>query len=278
MLDGAKLQAQPKRTSVRKKSFQHGHTLKGTLRDTASPTGSTQYCSEGTEGKNEEKLSKLLNKKTLLRRSLQHKLGKGSIYSDLIKPASPEASTRRSTDFYDSEFGGDTYGRMKPLSQLHEPHTQESLFPNLMLQSNRGNAASITPIKPHPASFGYMQYLTDLISGDIDPPGDESSRSVQTRSKNQSFLPPIDHAHKGHGHHAGTVKFNSTDSIDPSLLENIFRSGSKNVRRSVYWAKTVPQKSKLKNSEIESSASAGGRVSRILKKVLVSMENKPQRL
>lgn len=307
---------QHKKSTVHKKSLPPlllAPTQKSTPRDldiagATSPAGSIQYFSEGAEGKSEDKLKPMaMNKKTLLRRSLQHKSIKSSIVESLpTKPASPGTSTYHSLD-YGSELASDLM--MKPPSQLRERHTEESLFPNLTLPINRGKD-QITPIKPHPTSIGYLHYLADLIPGETDLPG-------ESRPKNQLSLPPIDPTHKGHSHssHTGTVTFNNMASVDPNMLgileklELAYRRGSRNVSRSVYWAKTINKSRKLqhslKNSGIESNTVAGGsstvaggsstvtggsntvaggsnavagtvatggRVSRILKKVLVSME------
>lgn len=270
-----------KKTPAWKKSLPplHGVSQKGLLRELDVVTGLTSPAgsfTEGTEARKAEKF-KPLNKKTLLRRSLLHKHTKGG-----VKPVSPGASTRQSLVQECSEYGEEWM--RKPLSQLRERHTEESLFPHLTSPAARGNPA-IAPIKPHPTSLGYMQYLADLIPGDAAD-GDES----KSRSRNQKFLPPIDPTtHKGRGHsgQVGTVTFNSVDSVDPSMpgvseyLDLNYRSGSRNVSQSIYWSKTIGKSGKLrhnlKNSGLPiegSSVAAGGRVSRILKKVLVSMENK----
>lgn len=267
-----KAHTQHKKSAVHKKSLPPllAPTQKGVPDITCapSPAGSIQYfADQGVEGRNEDKFKP---KKTLLRRSLQHKPIKGSIGADAtpIKP-----STRQSLD-YPGELAGDLM--MKPPSQLRERHTEDSMFPNIVLPSNRGKE-QITPIKPHPASTGYLQYLADLIPGETDLAG-------ESRPKNQVFLPAVDTAHKGQGHGSRTMA-----SMDPSMMgilekmDLAYRRGSKNVSRSVFWAEAIDKNRKvehnLKNSGIESDAVAGdsntgGRVSRILKKVLVSMEKK----
>lgn len=241
----------------------------------------TEATEARKEARNEDKSKPPMSKKTLFRRSLREKPVKASIAAEAqpTKPASPGASTHRSLE-YCSEYSRE--GMRKPPSQLRERHTEESLFPNLIFPVARGDPA-IAPIKPHPTSIGYIHYLADIVPGDTDASGDES-KGVQTRSRNQKFLPPIDPIHKGDGGQAGTVTFNSVNLVDPSMpgvleyLDLNYRSGSRNVSRSIFWSKTINRSTQLhhslKNSGIDGNTpAAGGRVSRILKKVLVSMEN-----
>ncbi len=272
-----KPQTQPKK-NLRKKSMppQHGsHTHKGTPHDglnVVSQTGSMQLL---TECKLSEKAK--FQKKMLLQKGLSRT--KGGVVSEAT-PTKMAASTVTST-CQSLEF--DSGHEAKLPHQLQEPHTEESLFPNLYNAGHRGNAQNrnvIAPVKPNVTSVGYMHYLAEILPSNTD-----AEYSVDTHNhKYQSFLPPIGHgAHKGgHAHTGGIVTFDTEDLVRQGTahgkleslgVKSFSRNDQKNVKKSIFWANKL-QKS-LKKSGIDSKTVAGERMSRILKKVLVSMENKP---
>jgi ethanolamine utilization protein EutP (predicted NTPase) len=136
-----------------------------------------------------------------------------------------------------------------------------------------------------------MHYLDDITPGETDLSSPAGTK-LKHRFKNRKFLPPIDAIQKGQSNHSAMM----AETVDPKtlgMLEKLdlaYHEGSRNVNRSVYWAKAIGNNRKLqhnlKNSGIEGEGvkrsdgagttvvPVGGKVSNILKKVLVSMEKK----
>lgn len=127
---------------------------------THDPAG--RYLSESYEGRgNGDKVAKQVKRQLLMRKGPYLQVSprpreRGSVL-DATPLASSADSARQSFEPFDMEW-------VEPVARLKEPHTEESLFPQLLTPSQRGVSMSreLTPTRPLPVAGNTNSAMSSL--------------------------------------------------------------------------------------------------------------------